>query len=112
MSEANGTQPANVVNTDYLTVPEIHVDGLGGISVRNGVAKLNFFSIRRTRTGVEEPQGVLTVTISLADLIGMTGGLNSAVGQLQSQGVISVVPTQEPAQQGEQQNHHQDWPQG
>ena len=89
-------QPANIVQVDYLDVPEFHADGLSGISVRNGVAKLNFFSVRHTKVGVDEPRGAVTVTISLTDLVAMVGGLNGAVSQLQSQGLFTFAPQQPP----------------
>ena len=109
-------QPA-VVQVDYLDSPEFHVDGLGGISVRNGLAKLNFFTVRHTKAGVEEPRGAVTLTISLADLIAMIGGLNGAVSQLQTQGVIALaqagpqaepVPEQQPEAYAEPQHEHHD----
>ncbi len=118
---SNDGQPSltSMVHVDYLRAPEFHVDGLGGISIRNGVAKLNFFTVRHSKAGIDEPTGAVTLSISLADLVAMAGGLNSALAQLQGQGLIAFAqpsaasPDQaqgdQPQKNHEHQHEHNDW---
>ena len=76
---------------DYRNSDVITVDGLGGIQVRNGVAKLNFFSVRHAGNQMDEPVAAVVLSMSLGDLVGMATGLTMAVEQLQSAGFLSVL---------------------
>ena len=73
---------ANGLKVDYFSVPETFIDGLSGMQVRNGVVKLNFFAVRHRQDGSDQPVGVTTLAVNLADFIGLVNGLNTAMRQL------------------------------
>ena len=83
------------LKVDYTEVAETFIDGLSGVQVRNGVAKLNFFAVRHRADGGDQPVGAATLAINLADFIGMVNGLNAAMRQLQTKGAVSGAPINE-----------------
>ncbi len=85
-------QNATGLKVDYFSVPETFIDGLSGMQVRNGVVKLNFFAVRHRQDGSDQPVGVTTLAVNLADFIGLVNGLNTAMRQLQTQGAVAGAP--------------------
>jgi hypothetical protein len=83
------------LKVDYLNVTETFIDGLSGVQVRNGVAKLNFFAVRHRHDGTDLPVGAAVLAINLADFTAMVNGLNAAMRQLQAQGSVGGVPIHE-----------------
>ena len=88
---------AHAPNLDFTRGTETYVDGLSAAQVRNGIAKLNFFAVRR-HDERDELVPALTVALSLLDLVSMTAALNRAVTQLQEQGLITVGAPQDAVQ--------------
>ncbi len=95
MTDQSNADNATGLKVDYTNVTETFVDGLSGVQVRNGVAKLNFFAIRHRHEGGDQPVGVATLAVNLADFIAMVNGLNAAMRQLQSQGAVAANPINE-----------------
>lgn len=73
--------------------PEIFVDGFQGLSMRNNVVKINFFTTRlNSKTRKEDRVGALILTTSLADLVNISDGLYALIKEMKDSGVIVEVP--------------------
>lgn|GEM_PF-4952503 len=75
---------------------EVFVDGFQGISIRNGVAKVNFFTSRQNEKSEVERVGAVILTMSLMDLIAIADGLNNVIAEIEKKGMIKRVETNEP----------------
>jgi hypothetical protein len=73
---------------------EAYVEGFQDVSIRNAVAKVNFFTNRPKDDGNgDEKIGVVTLVISLVDLIGIAEGLNNVIKEIEKTGMIKRVET-------------------
>jgi hypothetical protein len=89
--EVGPQQPINISPKDVVFpasgVPEIVVDGIAGMSVINGVARLNLFSVQQIGANEQRPTVVLRLAISVPTLINIQRGLTTVVSAMERAGV-------------------------
>ena len=72
-----------------LSAPEIYVDGYHGVSVANGVAKLNFFTTAfDPQTEKISKVAALRLTCSMSVLVAIYEALGQTLTDLEKQGIM------------------------
>lgn len=70
-------------------VPEIYVDGYQGVSFKDGVVKLNFYSLQLDpATNASYKDVVVRMTLSTGTLTGVYAALGNLMKDLQKAGVL------------------------
>jgi len=81
-----GQQPIHV----GPAVPEIYVDGYQGVCFKDGVVKLNFYSLQLDpATNATYKDMVARLTLSTGTLVGVYAALGNLIKDLQGAGVLS-----------------------
>lgn len=90
MSEKSaGQQPVRV----GPQVPEIYVDGYQGVSFKDGVVKLNFYSLLLDPASNASYRDVVArLTLSTATLVNVHAALGNLIRDLQRAGVLPDQP--------------------
>lgn len=70
-------------------VPEIYVDGYQGATYKDGIVKLNFFSLALDpATNASHREVVMRMALSVGTVMQVHQALGSLIGDLESKGVL------------------------
>jgi hypothetical protein len=87
-----GEQEIAVSPTDiYIpdNVPDILIDGISGISVINGIVRLNCFSVQQTSPSEQKPRLVARLILSADTLATIHTGMTKVLAEFEENGLIS-----------------------
>jgi hypothetical protein len=78
--------PQDVVLTE--AAPNILIDGISGVSVINGVVKINCYAVHQVAAQENKPFLALRLAMSLTTLVGIHGAISQLISEFEKSGLI------------------------